>query len=497
MKLFVSAAPAISLSDRSWRAAILWLTAAAVLLRLIALDLKPFHHDEGINGYFLVNLVRPPHTYRYDPANYHGPSLYYLAWATSALLGLTTFAVRLVPALAGLLTIALVLPLRRYLGDLATLVAMTLLAVSPGAVYHSRYFIHEGILVCATLGVVIGVLDHLQGRSGRGILIAALSAAMMTTTKETWFINLGVLACAAFGTAVWFRIPPRRIAPLLRVSPKIVLVALVVFVGVNWLLFSSFFTNPQGPADFFRAYDLWSNTGVAAHRRPWSAYLDWLARIELPLLIGGGAGAALAAWRRDNIFAFFAGLWAFGIIAAYSLIPYKTPWLILNFLPPLALASGYLVSTLASFSGQLTRRVVTAAATIAVAGAAYQSVNLNFVRYDDDRWPYVYAHTSRDVLALVDTVGELIGRSSKRVPVVVMAPFEYQFPLPWYLRDVAAAYPAKVEPLEEGVAIVTELQEPEAKRVLGDRFVRVGDYHLRTGTRLVVFASAYLASPKT
>jgi hypothetical protein len=78
-----------------------------------------------------------------------------------------------------------------------------------------------------------------------------------------------------------------------------------------------------------------------------------------------------------------------------------------------------------------------------------------------------------------------------------MTPPEYQFPLPWYLRDVETAYPVKEEALDEGVAIVIERQTPEVSRVLGDRFVRIGAYHLRAGTRLVVFASASLAGPKT
>ena len=166
------------LSDRSWRGAIIAIAGVAIFLRLFALDLKPFHHDEGVNGWFLVNLVRPPHSYRYDPANYHGPSLYYLAWASSAIFGLTTYAVRMVPAFAGVLTIALLMPFRRYLGDVTILVAMLLLAVSPGAVYHSRYFIHEAILVCATVGVVVGALDYFRENSTRGLLITAFSAAM-------------------------------------------------------------------------------------------------------------------------------------------------------------------------------------------------------------------------------------------------------------------------------------------------------------------------------
>jgi len=38
----------------------------------------PLHHDEGVNGNFLVRLVREG-AYNYDPANYHGPTLYYFA----------------------------------------------------------------------------------------------------------------------------------------------------------------------------------------------------------------------------------------------------------------------------------------------------------------------------------------------------------------------------------------------------------------------------------
>src|SRR5471032_3075298 len=58
--------------------------AVAALLRLIYLTQKPLHHDEGVNGLFLVNLFRTGY-YHYDPSNYHGPSLYYLALVPTAI----------------------------------------------------------------------------------------------------------------------------------------------------------------------------------------------------------------------------------------------------------------------------------------------------------------------------------------------------------------------------------------------------------------------------
>src|SRR5881296_2376327 len=66
------------ISDSTYR-----LVGAAILivgafLRLFYLTLVPLHHDEGVNGNFLVTLVREG-KYVYDPQNYHGPTLYYFA----------------------------------------------------------------------------------------------------------------------------------------------------------------------------------------------------------------------------------------------------------------------------------------------------------------------------------------------------------------------------------------------------------------------------------
>ena len=66
----------------------LWLIGSIVILiiaaalRLYHLDLVPFHHDEGVNGFFLTRLYRENY-YHYDPQNYHGPTLYYFALSST------------------------------------------------------------------------------------------------------------------------------------------------------------------------------------------------------------------------------------------------------------------------------------------------------------------------------------------------------------------------------------------------------------------------------
>ena len=103
-----SAAPVLAGTARDgWWWGSLAILLASALLRMIFLTQKPLHHDEGVNGLFLVNLFRTGY-YHYDPSNYHGPSLYYLAVIPTAINnvfhwghGLSTFAIRFVTAAFG------------------------------------------------------------------------------------------------------------------------------------------------------------------------------------------------------------------------------------------------------------------------------------------------------------------------------------------------------------------------------------------------------------
>ena len=94
--------------------------AVAFFFRLYNLALKPLHHDEGVNGYFLINLFRDG-VYKYDPSNYHGPTLYYISLAFTKVFGLETVSIRASVAVFGVLMVGMVLFLRRYLGTVGSL----------------------------------------------------------------------------------------------------------------------------------------------------------------------------------------------------------------------------------------------------------------------------------------------------------------------------------------------------------------------------------------
>lgn len=505
------------MSEVWWRWACLAVLIIAAAFRFYALDLKPMHHDEGVNGFFLTNLIRLG-SYRYDPANYHGPTLYYLALPFTNFIGLNEYAVRGLTAAAGLGSVALMFALRRRIGSFGAIAAALLLAVSPGAIYYSRYFIHESLFVFFTVAVVVFALRYYDdGRIG-DLFGAVVAAALLFATKETAFISIGVLmiavALAHFYTGgnirgrltdnfanKWNDKPGGRLYIVVLGAS-----AVLIFFIINALLYSSFFTNPKGIGDAVSTFKIWTRTGISDfHKYPFWTYLKWLVQEEAALMTLAAVGVGFALWSNRNRFAVFAAWWAGGIIAAYSLIPYKTPWLALNFLPAFAIIAGYGLDRLTVLGHRRFASHVPVFALLLVAASigGYQSFVLNFKAYDDDRYPYVYAHTRRDTLRLVADIESFAAenRAAKSsstsvtddtfrdtVTSISIAAPEY-WSLPWYVRGykLVAYPPRQISAATEQVLVVNTTQAAEVEAIFKDRYRKVGTYTLRPGVDLVLY----------
>ena len=112
---------------------------SAFLLRCYAIDLRPFHHDEGVNYHFLREMVNRGY-YPYLHENYHGPFYFYFAQFIRWGYGDSELSIRMPSIIAG--TGICLLPmffLSR--GVLFVLVSALLLAISPSMIFHSRYAI--------------------------------------------------------------------------------------------------------------------------------------------------------------------------------------------------------------------------------------------------------------------------------------------------------------------------------------------------------------------
>lgn len=143
------------------------IVALALTLRLIDLDVKPLHQDEGANGTITLRLLRQG-VYEYDPSEYHGPLLFYASAAALKLLGTAESALRAPAVLAGVLVSLLCLPLRPLLGSVGLLVVALLVGVAPGMVYFSRTAIHEIQLVAGSVVWAAGLLRFVGSRASVG-----------------------------------------------------------------------------------------------------------------------------------------------------------------------------------------------------------------------------------------------------------------------------------------------------------------------------------------
>lgn len=211
--------------------------------------------------------------------------------------------------------------------------------------------------------------------------------------------------------------------------------------------------------------------------------------MEVPVLLLGGLGILLALWKARHPFAIFSAFWAMGITAAYSLIPYKTPWLALNFILPLGIMAGYGLGEL--YGGAILRRAsVVLVLMAALAASAYQAIDLSFFHYDDNipAYPYVYAHTSRQLLDLVDEVEAIAARNpAGKYTGMTIVSTEF-WPLPWYLRDYShAGFPGGIIQTSEPILIASGMQTEDVEKNLGRLYRAYKAYDLRPGNVLVLY----------
>jgi uncharacterized protein (TIGR03663 family) len=523
------------MSARIWILGAGAIMVVAAALRLWDLPLVPFHNDEGVSGWFVIQLLRHGE-WTYDPGVYFGPTPYYAGLASAIVFGLNDTAMRLVPALFGLGTIALTLALRRYIGLVGSLVAAALLTVSSGWLYYSRSFFAEELLVFFTLAIVYSAWRWTETRRTEFLVFGTVAAALLFTTKSTSYIAVAVLGLSALSLALYERFeiqerlarlgsgrrptgaslsskpmpkatskPPARrprqrtsVAderPLASVGGGDLVISLpllgavALFAAIYVTLFSSFFSNPKGVFDALGTLSAWFGTAGSTHVKPITQYAEWARDVEAPILLLSVIGGLVAVLGGRSRFALFTAFWTGGIFAAYSLIAYKEPWLMLNIVVPAAIVGGYGIDQLwQRWQRPLPRALVAGGVAALLAFSSYGAIRLNFFEYDSEANPYVYVHTTRDIVALMDDVaaeGAKLG-TGDQTHVVILSP-DY-WPLPWYWRDNPnAGFFGQIVETTEPIAIVRTDQEPLLAPTFTSEYVRQREYTLRPGVQLTLF----------
>ncbi len=425
------------------------------------------HTDESVNAYITGGLLAGE-KYHYDPQDRHGPALYVLAVPVAQAGGARNFSeltesqLRLSVVLTGAATVLMFGSGVEMLGFIPCLVAALLFAFAPLPVYYSRDFIHETFFVAATLGLILCVsrapgwwgssrCDEPTGRSATSstwftAVLAGFCAALMLACKETavihFFAIAAVLIAIRFGTPASgparAKTGAKQAGAETGVPPaKIIFAAAFTFILMTVLLFTWAGQNWTALVDLVRAVpNFAARAGGQGHEKPFWYYFRLLAGgwSGAVILVAAGIGLCRAARSPIAGTRFAITIYALLTAAIYSEIPYKTPWLALNFWLPVAILAGIGVERLWLAWPRFSTRMLILTVVIAIGFLmAHDTRERVFQIPADEKNPYAYAQTGEDLLRLAPRLEELARMDHVSDPLIAVVADD-PWPLPWYLR---------------------------------------------------------------
>jgi uncharacterized protein (TIGR03663 family) len=421
-----------------------WLIVfAAAFFRFFLLAIKPPHFDEGINGWFVDQVVKNGF-YKYDPTNYHGPLHFYVLLLFQTLFGRNLWALRLPVVLVSTVCVWLTLKFEPLVGRTVSRFAAISMATSPAFVFYGRYSIHEVWLLMFTMLFLLGALGLWRFGTTNYLWCAGMGVTGMILTKETYTIHF---ACAAIAAIVCYY--SNRFSPISDSAPAkqkwdSADLLMVAGVGVALIVFfySGTFLHWSGVKGIFEAYAAWFKTGHEGHghEKSWYYWLKIMAPsfqagradflgYELPAL--AGLVLCLFAFRIENLSLRFLAIYGVGTFIVYSVIHYKTPWCIISFIWPFLFLLGAAALVIPLRYKALTYLI----STLLLCESIGSMVSLNYFRCTTDTEPYVYVQTYNDIYRFTDPLLTLAKRNPLAYQLTGHIIRASPYPLPWILGD--------------------------------------------------------------
>lgn len=421
----------------------------ALWLRIHQLEARPIHADEATGAHIFAQRVENAN-YRFDPTHFHGPLLSLSTWPVAQLYGqrhwqeLSLSMLRTGPVLAGLLLVLTPLLWLRQIGHGAVLAAAALLASSPLLVYYNRMYIHESWLALFGMLAAAAIFGVIEQPSRWRALLAGLATGLMFATKETFAISL--LAWTLAGAASWLQL--RRgndrtgAVPAWHdyLRPALWFGAALLITGT--LFYTNGLRQPGGIIDALRTYFVYETT--PGHDKPFGYYLEMLVWPKQLLGMwwseGGVAllalmAGALLAWKKPaRVVIGFIALGALLHVLIYSLISYKTPWLMMLPWALLCLLAACVFSPQAKPASPSVLRTMYLIFSLTLLYQGYQASQASGRLANHPDNPYAYVPTSNNMPQLSAWLMDLKDFNGGQViePIAVVGR-EY-WPLPWYLR---------------------------------------------------------------
>ncbi len=450
------------------------LLIVAGLLRFLFLTMKAPHFDEGVYGFFVQEIWRRGF-FPYDPTNFHGPTYYYALQVAEQIFGKGIFAFRFGSGLFSVLTVYYVWRLNKFFGEVAIWAAVAV-AVSPAAVFYSRYTMHESMFILFQVLFAFHYFDYLAKPSAKSACWLGIYAALLFATKETAIIFLVCFLLSSFLSnwvaqgKPWFQYFIKLGRSIFDDRKRVVLSVGVSFALICFI-FSGLLSEPHRIADFFRAYLFWTKTGTqhaSGHEKSFVYWFELLVRYEWPAFAGLLVSPFLIflGSKPARFFAFF----ALSNLLAYAVIPYKTPWCILGIVWPLYFLMGFAMVEMYSIkfvqaialkheamSADRHFRSMRRSGLLSIAlclASLVLAIRLNFFHFQDTTEPYVYVQSSEDVNSISEILSHHIRIFPEDLNMNFVVGMRATWPFPWTLSGFTRisyrsilADPVNVDPI--------------------------------------------------
>lgn len=415
-------------------------------LRFYELGDRPMHADEA-TGAKILSVRIETGDYKFDPKHFHGPLLSLTTQPFTHLSNETSWraleerTLRIQPALAGLLLVLTPLLFVRWTGMPAALAGGLLIAISPLMVYYSRMYIHETTLCLIAACMLASLLRWIEKPTHWRAVLTGICAGLLAATKETVVISLFAWL-AAWVLSTYFTKQGRPEKDIWISLPIGLLCGIIVAI----FLYTNGFKNPQGALDAVLTYFIYETT--PGHDKPFYYYIClllcpklsggviwWEGMAAIPGLIALSYTAGRYAGRINHHKRFailFLSVSALLHLLIYSLIPYKTPWLMMvPWMHVLLLAPfGFLRDTHRHMAKTASMIII-----CLIAGfLGFSQAKSAITRYSNDtRNPYAYVPTTKSVTSLQTWLSKLIQPGERTGSISVIG--HGYWPLPWYLRE--------------------------------------------------------------
>jgi len=461
-----------SLSKRAWLTCG-FVVLSLVLLRVINLDLRPLHNDEGVNHYFLMQMSKLGY-YPYSHANYHGPSYFYLSRLIISLFGDDPQVMRFPAVLSGLGSLSTLFFLLPLVRSRLVILALAFTGCSASLVFVSRYAIHESLFLLGGNLLFFGAFCWHRTQRWRYHLLSGVGLGLLVTTKETFIISLFCcfFAFHSLGNIkyTWKILIQQHQKLALGLFVSSLLVLFLFTGGGIWM---------SGLKEMVLAIPQWigRNETDTGHFKPFFHYLwmmvgeqgigplhvlrlfspigvrgltfgaEWQFLLIIPALLLGYFSFTddqRSTYRNEFLLLRFSLIWSITAFLVYSGVKYKTPWLIINLSFPLSLLLACTLHLLLDCYPWLSKGLIASGLTTAL----FLTLIFNFAIPYGGSNPYSYVHTSPGMLHLLKDVSQYAKQENRPLRLQVAVP-QY-WPLPYYLRKFkgSVAYDTKLNTRE-------------------------------------------------